>query len=187
VSGDGKKPQAWRELMRATVADCRVFSVERSTVASPVDARRHEFYRVRSPDWVQILPITAAGEAVLVRQYRHGCQRLTLEIPGGLLDEGEHPAEAALRECLEETGYRATTAVSLGIVSPNPALFTNRLHGFFARDAAPERAVQNTGTEITECVLVPVRDLERLLLSGEIEHALVAATLWRYLHLHGPR
>jgi hypothetical protein len=51
----------------------------------------------------------------------------------------------------------------------------------------PERAVQNTGTEVTEVVLAPVRDLEGMLLAGEIDHALVAGTLWRYLRLHAAR
>ena len=72
-------------------------------------------------------------------------------------------------------------------MNPNPALFANRLHSFYATDVEPERAMQNTGTEVTEVVLVPVADLEGLLLAGEIDHALVAGTLWRYLRLHGPR
>lgn len=177
----------WRELEREQVADCRIFTVERSVAESPVDTRPRTFHRIRSIDWAQVLPITEDGNAVLVRQYRHGSQRCTLEIPGGLVDPGEDPATAALRECLEETGYRAHTAVPLGIVNPNPALFTNRLHAFYAVDAKLERAVQNTGTEVTEAVLVPVADLEELLLSGEIDHALVAGTLWRYLHAHARR
>jgi 8-oxo-dGTP pyrophosphatase MutT (NUDIX family) len=175
----------WRELTRERVADCRIFSVERSTAASPVDGAPHQFHRIQSPDWVQLLPITAAGDAVLVRQYRHGSQRFTLEIPAGLIEPGEDPAAAALRECLEETGYRAANAVPLGVVNPNPALFTNRLYSFFATGATLSGAIQNVGTEYTEAVLVPVHDLERMLIAGEIDHALVAATLWRYLYLHG--
>jgi ADP-ribose pyrophosphatase len=179
--------EVWRELSRETVADCRIFTVERSVAASPFDGTAHAFYPIRSVDWVQILAVTADDEAVLVRQYRHGAQRITLEMPGGLIDEGEDPATAALRECLEETGYRARAAQPLGVVSPNPALFQNRLHSFFATEARPEGAIQNTGTEVTEVVLVPVANLEDLLVSGEIDHALVAATLWRYLRLHRPR
>ena len=179
--------QAWRELELETVANCRVFEVERSTAASPVDGKSRAFHRIRSVNWAQILPITTDGQIVLVRQYRHGDQRVTLEVPGGLIDPGEDPATAALRECLEETGYRARAALSLGVIAPNPALFSNRLHAFYAVDVELEREVQNTGTEITEVVLVPVKDLEELLLAGEIDHALVAATLWRYLRLHVPR
>ena len=178
---------AWREISRETVADARIFTVERSMAESPVDGETRPFHRIRSVDWAQIVPITRNDEAVLVRQYRHGSQLITLEIPGGLVDAGEDPAAAALRECLEETGYRARTARPLGVVNPNPALFAHRLHCFYATDVESERAIQNTGSEVTEVVLVPVADLERLLLAGEIEHALVAGALWRYLRVHGQR
>jgi ADP-ribose pyrophosphatase len=178
---------AWPEVERATVADCRIFTVERSIAVSPVDERSRTFHRIQSVDWVQIIPVTSDGKAVLVRQYRHGTQRFTLEIPGGLVDPGEDPATAALRECLEETGYRGRQALPLGVVEPNPAVFANRLHAYYARDVVPEGAVQNTGSEITEVVLVPVTELEDLLITGEINHALVAAALWRYLRLHVPR
>ena len=163
--------RAWRELKRERVADCRIFTVERSVAASPVDEQPHTFHRIQSIDWAQILPITTDGKAVLVRQYRHGAQRVTLEIPGGLIDPGEDAATAALRECLEETGYRGRAALPLGVVNPNPALFGNRLHAFYALDVELESAVQNTGTELTEAVLVPVAELEELLLAGEIDHA----------------
>jgi 8-oxo-dGTP pyrophosphatase MutT (NUDIX family) len=177
----------WRELAREPVADCRVFTVERSLAESPIDGSRHGFYRIRSQDWSQVVPITRAGEIVLVRQYRHGPRRVTLEIPGGLVDPGEDPGATALRECLEETGYRGRKTVSLGVVNPNPALFDNRLHAYLATDVELERPIENTGTEFTEVVLRPVRDLPGMLLSGEIDHGLVAGTLWRYLHEHGPR
>ena len=71
----------------------------------------------------------------MVRQYRHGSRRCTLEIPGGLVDPGETALQAAQRECLEETGYRIRTVHALGVLNPNPALFTNRLHSFWAEDA----------------------------------------------------
>lgn len=179
------EPEDWRELERELVADCRIFTVERSVAVSPIDGAPRTFHRIQSPSWAQILPITTRGEAVLVRQYRHGNQRVTLEIPGGLVDPGEEPAVAAVRECLEETGYRAATAMPLGVVNPNPALFANQLYSFYATGVELAGEVQNTGTEFTDVVLVPVAELPAMLVSGEIEHALVAATLWRYLFLHG--
>jgi 8-oxo-dGTP pyrophosphatase MutT (NUDIX family) len=181
------KLEDWRELTRETVADGRIFTLERSLAVSPVDGQTRTFHRIQSVDWVQILPITAADEAVLVRQYRHGAQRITLEMPGGLIDEGEDPATAGMRECLEETGYRVQSAQPLGSVNPNPALFANRLHSFYATGAKLEGTIQNTGSEVTEVVLVPVSDLERMLVSGEIDHALVVATLWRYLRMRESR
>lgn len=171
----------WPEIARTEVADCRIFTVERSLARSPYDGEAYAFHRIVSVDWAQILPITVDDRAVLVRQYRHGSKEVTLEIPGGLIDDGEEPAAAALRECLEETGYRATQAHSLGVVRPNPALFNNRLFAFYATGVVPEGAIQNVGSENTEIVLVPVADLEELLLAGQIDHALVACTIWRYL------
>ncbi len=177
----------WREISRETAGDYRIFTVERSVAQSPVDGESRTFHRIQSQSWTQIIPITGEGQIVLIRQFRHGAQRVTLEIPGGLVDPGEDPAEAAMRECLEETGYRVRHAEPLGVVNPNPALFANRLYGYYATGAERERAVQNTGTEVTEPMLVPIGELPAMLLSGAIDHALVAQTLWRYLYLHGPR
>jgi len=174
----------WREIGREQLLDCRIFTVERSVAASPVDGGTHDYFRIQSRDWVQIIPLTASREVVMVRQYRHGPSGFVLEIPGGLVDDGEDPAVAAARECLEETGYRTGELHSLGSLNPNPALHSHRLHAFYAHDAVPSGPIQNTGTEETEVELVPLDRLAAMLRAGRVDHALVAATLWRFLHDH---
>ncbi|HEY7671509.1 MAG TPA: NUDIX hydrolase [Gammaproteobacteria bacterium] len=176
----------WREIGSQQLLDCRIFQVYRSTAVSPHTGAAHDFAQIRSVDWVQVIPITAAGEVVMVRQYRAGSGTITLEIPGGLLDAGEDPAAAAARECLEETGYAAKTVQPMGAMNPNPALFTNRLHSFYALDVERVAGIKNEHTEHTEAVLVPLKELEELLRENRIDHALVAATLWRYLREHVP-
>jgi 8-oxo-dGTP pyrophosphatase MutT (NUDIX family) len=176
----------WREIGSEQLFDCRLFRIYRSTAVSPQNGAPHDFVQIRSVDWVQIIPITAAGEVVMVKQYRAGSRTVTLEIPGGLLDEGEDPAAAAARECLEETGYAAKTVHPMGAMNPNPALFTNRLHSFYALDVERVASIKNEHTEFTEAVLVPLRELEGLLRENRIDHSLVAATLWRYLREHVP-
>lgn len=176
------KAKPWRELDRETLLDCRVFRVERSHAVSPEDGGEHEFFRLRNGDWAQIVPVTADDEIVMVRQYRHGSSSIVLEIPGGLVDAGESPADAAVRECLEETGYAADAVTGLGSINPNPAYHTHRLHAFIARDVHQVAAPQITSTEQTEVVLVRVNDVRELLVSGSIDHALVAGTLWRFLY-----
>jgi hypothetical protein len=74
----------------------------------------------------------------------------------------------------------------MGAINPNPALFTNRLHSFYALDVERVANIKNEHTEFTEAVLVPLRDLEGLLRENRIDHSLVAATLWRYLREHVP-
>jgi 8-oxo-dGTP pyrophosphatase MutT (NUDIX family) len=172
----------WKELERERILDCGIFSVERSRARSPQDGSEHDFYRIVSVEWAQVVPVTRDGGVVMIRQYRHGSERVTLEIPGGLVDPGESPAVAARRECLEETGYRASAVRALGTLSPNPALFGNRLHAFVAEGVERIGEVQNTGTEHTHVEVVSIAELERLLAEGKIDHALVAATLWRFLY-----
>jgi ADP-ribose pyrophosphatase len=172
----------WPELGREHLLDCRIFSVERSTVESPVDGDRYTFFRIVSGDWAQVVPVTADGHLVMVRQYRHGARRVTLEIPGGIVEPDEDPAVAAARECLEETGYRARSLVPMGVLNPNPALFPNRLHTFLAHDVERVAEIQNIATEHTELVLVRREHVAELLMRGEIDHALIAAALWRYLY-----
>ncbi|HXZ84105.1 MAG TPA: NUDIX hydrolase [Myxococcota bacterium] len=168
----------WEEVERELLQDCRVFTVSRSTARSPLTGEPHPFYRIDSADWVNIVALTPRDELVMVRQYRHGEGRVTLEIPGGLVDPGELPAAAAARELLEETGYAARAVTRLGVVNPNPALFGNRTETFLARGVERVAEIQNGHTEETSVQLVPLAELPATLRSGEISSALVVAALY---------
>lgn len=171
----------WRELESTSLLDCRVFSVAHTRSASPVDDSVHDFYRIESPDWAQIVPMTASGEIVMIRQYRHGSQSTMLEVPAGLVHAGEDPAVAAARECLEETGYRAEAVHSMGRYNPNPALFDNTLHAFYALDVERVAEPENTAVEQTSVVLVPLDEIPALLRSNQVEHALNVMMLYLFL------
>ena len=173
--------EVWEKTAVREMADCRIVKVLENTCQSPFTGKDHTFYVIDSVDWVNLVPITADDELVCIRHYRHGTEEITLEIPGGMLDPGEEPVVAAARECLEETGFKADNLESLGAITPNPALFPNRLHAFVARDVVPVGEIQNTASEQTEVKLVPMVEVPDLLIRGEIDHALVAATLWRLL------
>ncbi|HTO69331.1 MAG TPA: NUDIX hydrolase [Myxococcota bacterium] len=168
----------WEEVERELLQDCRVFTVSRSTARSPSTGQPHPFYRIDSSDWVNIVALTRHDELVMVRQYRHGEARVTLEIPGGLVDAGESAAAAAARELLEETGYRAASVQRIGGVNPNPALFGNRTETFLARGVERVAEIQNGHTEETVVELVPRAELRARLRAGEITSALVIAALY---------
>jgi 8-oxo-dGTP pyrophosphatase MutT (NUDIX family) len=179
-------PRPWNELEREEIQDCRVFRVQKSRVRAPRTGDVYDFYRIDSSDWVNVIALTPDDDVVMVRQWRHGASEVTLEIPGGLVDPGESAADAAARELLEETGYRAGSVEAVGVLNPNPALFANRLHVFLATGCERVAPIRNEGAEETALVLVPASDVARRVASGEIGHALVIAGL--YLHvLRGAR
>jgi len=137
-------------------------------------------------DWVNIVPITPDGQIVMVRQYRHGSEDLTLEIPGGMADpEDPSPLAAARREMWEETGYDSEEISLLGRVRPNPAIQTNFCHSFVARNSRFTRQPRLDGTEDIEVVLVGREEIPGLIAQGDISHALVI-TAFAFLDLYHP-
>ena len=176
-----RAPRPWQVVETHDLEDCRVFRVRRSLARSPATGRVHPFFRLDAADWVNVVPVTNDGQVVMVRQYRIGADAITLEIPGGIVDPGESPAEAAARELLEETGYRAANVRPLGSLNPNPALFGNRVHTFLAEGVTQVGEVMNGPLEETVVELVHAREVRGLLRRGEIDHALVVAALQWWL------
>lgn len=170
----------WTIRDRSAVFRARRWEVERSLRRRAGSEVEHEFFTIRMPDFVNVIALTGADELVMVRQFRHGAERPTLEMPGGLVDAGETDLKAAARrELREETGYDGDLQ-PLGAVFPNPALLNNRCHFFIAehvhRVAAPSLEV----TEDAEVVLVPRAAVNELIRSGEIANALMIAGLTRW-------
>jgi len=177
----------WREISGRSLADYRIFSVAESERVSE-DGRRGTFFLVNSPDWAGVIPVvdTAAGRMiVMIRQYRHGAGRLCLEFPGGIVDAGEDPAVAVGRELEEETGYRASMIVPLGVVSPNPAFMTNAFHAFVAEGCEEVLEQRLDECEEIEVSLVPEREAVDSIGAEDYGHALMTATLFLYMRYRG--
>ena len=173
-AGRGDDAQlVWRRERSEQVADCRVFKVRRDHSAGPRGRGEHDFYVIEAPDWINVIPVTKAGEVVFIELYRHGSEEISLEIPGGMVDPGETPGETAARELLEETGYEAREVVSLGRTRPNPAIQDNWIHTFLAPGVERRGEPSNAGTEQTRVRLVPLEQVPALISEGKITHSLV--------------
>jgi len=97
----------------------RVFSIEVDTIAL-ANRRETEVAIVRHRPSVVLIPVTADGQIVMIRQYRHALKRDIWELPAGNVDEGESAEAAAARECEEEIGQVPTRVDRLGSFYPTP-------------------------------------------------------------------
>jgi ADP-ribose pyrophosphatase len=162
----------WELIDRQVDRDYKVFQIARRLSRSPRTNRIGTFYTIHGSDWVNVIPITADNQVVMIRQYRHGSEDVTLEIPGGLIEE-TNPEAAALRELLEETGYTGEKVRYLGATNPNPAIFDNLCHTFLVEGASKVADSSLDPDEDIDVVLVPLSDVPSLIRDGTITHALV--------------
>lgn len=132
-----------------------------------------------APDWVLVVAVTTAGELVMVRQFRFGSSELSLEVPGGVADHGEHdPIATARRELLEETGYTGGEAWLAGTVFPNPALQRNRCHFVIIDGVHATNTRKFDEHEDIAMETLPVARVLEMARTGHITHALALTALF---------
>jgi len=163
----------WRRGARHPGGDYAIFTTHFLEAVHPPTGKTKRFSLIECVDWVNVIALTPDDRVVLVRQYRPGTDTVCLEIPGGMVDDGESPLEAAVRELEEETGYTASAWRSLGSVAPNPAIQNNRLHSFLALDARATSGQRLDTSEVIAIDVVPLGDVHAMLRDGRIDHALV--------------
>ena len=176
--------QHWKLLASEPVSDHRIFRLRHDRYRLETNGAEQNFIVMDSPDWVVVVPITVDGRIVLVRQYRHGVRQESLEPPGGMIDPGEAPDKAALRELHEETGYVAQRVRLLGRVSPNPAVQNNWCHLFVAEGCRPDVAPRPDRFECIEVEVCRPEEIAAMIADGRICHAL-AINAFGFLGLQG--
>ncbi|MGQ9819633.1 MAG: NUDIX hydrolase [Candidatus Kapaibacteriales bacterium] len=154
--------------------DLKIFQANWLKRKNPKTNQINNFVRLDSPDWVNIIPITSDNHVVMIEQYRHGIDDITLEIPGGLIDKSEQPFEAGMRECIEETGYASDDhPILLGINNPNPAFLNNKCYSYLWINVKKRFEQKLDSNEIINIKLIPLNEIRLLIKSGKINHSLV--------------
>ncbi len=154
-----------------TAFEGRIFTVNVETITLP-RGERLDAEIVRHPGSAVLIPVTADGAIVLVRQYRHAIGRFAWELPAGSLKHGEDPREAAARECQEEIGLIPSTVERLGAFFPTPGYCDEEMHFFLAtglrKPSDDDPTARQDEDEDIESQPFAIDDIRKMVASGAI-------------------
>ena len=170
----------WKIKSRKYLGNFKIFDIEKLKTISPRTGKELPFFLLNCQDWVNIIAITKENNIVMVKQHRFGTSKTELEIPGGIIEEGEEPMEAAKRELLEETGYEGNEFTYLGHVDPNPAFQTNKCHVTLIENCEWVSKQKLDPGEDIAVETVSQRNIRELIRDGTIRHSLVIAAFSLY-------
>lgn len=157
-------------------------TVRSDTVTLPTGACINNFYVLEYPEWINVIAITEDGRFVLEKQYRHGVQKVGIEICAGTVEVGETPEEAARRELLEETGYFGGEWSLYSVTTPNPSSMNNYNYTFLARGVKKVTDQQLEITEDIDIFLATSQEVLAYLRNNEISEGVMQAPLWKYFY-----
>jgi ADP-ribose pyrophosphatase len=161
---DTNMEKPWEVVQSEQGPNLVLFQARYDWVRNPRNAKAMKAVILEAADWVNIVAITPEKKVVIVKQYRFGVGKTTMEIPAGIIDREETPEHAAIRELKEETGYTSTNWKYLGWVEANPAFLNNLCHSWLALDV-----VKTSSTQLDEGEEISVAELSLEEVHSEIE------------------
>ena len=184
----------WKVLNSRIIIQDRWISLRADRCQTERGVELDPYYVLNTGNFVHLIVLDDAENIILVRQYRHGCRAMSLELPGGLIDgEDASILAAGARELLEETGYAAADLELIASLSMDPARFTGPIQFLFGRGAQLVRTPSLDQTEDIEVINLPFKEAIMLAVTGGINHSshvaglLMAAAKARAFRLFEPR
>lgn len=192
----------WKLLDTEYLVDAPWLKVAKEKCELPNGKVIDDFYTLWQPDWVLILARTFTGNWVMTEQYRHGSQTIELEFPAGIINKGETPEQAALRELQEECGYgvegrspdkpgmttnavpltmtTTATAKYLGSLPVNPDRHRGKFHIVFIDGVAKAGETHFDSTEDIVSSELSDGELQKKIADGTFCHPLQIAGYYKW-------
>ncbi len=158
----------WKTIDSRVIHKSRFISVNQDTVQLEDGSIIPDYYTADVSDAVMILAITTQNKIILKKEYRHACKQDMVECPAGMIESGELPENAAVRELLEETGYTSEHWIYLGPTKECSSRLTNTLHLYFANQCIKTHEQNLDPNERIEIVLAPTQQVHEMIMNGII-------------------
>jgi 8-oxo-dGTP pyrophosphatase MutT (NUDIX family) len=141
---------------------------------------QNDFYIIDTFNWINVVALTSDGKFILVKQHRLGTDEISIETPGGVIDEGENPEDCAVRELREETGYTGKSVHLLKSLWVNPAIMSNRISFYLIDGCELSSSQELDEAEDIEVITVTVDELSEMIRNGEFSHSIAVTGLGLY-------
>lgn len=177
-----KPEELWTRKNKKVLSSNRIFDVVSHETVSPDKKISGEFYSLETKDWVNVIAITARETVILVKQYRHGLNTMSLELPGGIVEISGQDRHllAAQAELREETGYTSNKWTLLGKISSNPGIMNNYTYCYLAQNSEKTESLDFDPHESIESFEIPLKELPDLIRKEIIHHSLMIASIGMY-------
>jgi ADP-ribose pyrophosphatase len=156
----------------------RVFDVRKDQVRLP-DGRVVQIDLIEHRGAVTIVPLDSDGQIWFIRQYRHPANQELLELPAGVMDEGEAPEISALRELREEIGMAARKLRRIGEFFLAPGYSTEYMYVYLAEDLYPSPLSPDLD-EVIQIEKTPIDQVGSLIINGQVQDAKSLASLFLF-------
>ena len=165
--------QKWKILKSETLFNDLWFKVRKDTCVTENGKIIDPYYVYEFPTWVTAFALTEDGKVIMEKQYRHGLQEITWEIPGGCVDDTDANLEAAVkRELLEETGYQFKEVLYLGHTCANPSTNNNLMHMYLLKGGEKVAAQDLDPNEEIEVKLFSVDEVKQMWLENQFNQSM---------------
>lgn len=179
------KDMMWKTLSSKYIFQKPWLTAREDTCELPDGRIATPYYVLEFSDWVNAFAITEEGKIILVKQYRHAMNVVSIETPGGCVDKEDNSNEDAMRrELLEETGYAFESVHYLGRLSPNPSTQSNLFHMFIATGGKKIQGQELDPNEDIEILEVSLEEVIKMVQERRIVQAMhVSCIMYALMYL----